>query len=80
MCVRLDHHEDHLLSTLVCMDVFLPPQQLPDEGATISDVKPLLLVNNLVQILFQLVFRDLVTINEAIGIVELVILHQRDLH
>ena len=62
------------------MDVFLPPQQLPDEGATISDVKPLLLVNNLVQILFQLVFRDLVTINEAIGIVELVILHQRDLH
>ena len=62
------------------MDVLIPPQQLPDKEVTIGDVNPLLLVNNLEHVLFQVFFGDLVINIEDISVVELVVLTLRDLH
>ena len=56
------------------MGVLYPPQQLSGDMVSIGDVKPLLPVDNLGQVLFQLFYGDPVT-----GLVELVILLLRDL-
>ena len=53
------------------MVVLHPPQQLPDEGMPIGDAKPLLLVDNLEQVLFQSFFGDSATIIVDSGLVEL---------